>query len=79
MLVQELLSLIGIEVIPHNDGPTYGYFWRSAVYRDWSGPHDTAEEAQRAALRDLLRFARIGYAYELGGDEEASALIPRFS
>lgn len=76
MTAQDILAQLGVEVITYEHGLAYGYFWRNAVSPDWSGPCDTSKEPQRAAIRDLLYFARIGRAYELDGSEVADALLP---
>ena len=76
---RETLSLFGVKVITHRDCPAMGYFWQSTLSPDWSGPCDTAEQAEQAAMRDVLFYARVGKAYAWDGADEADALLPRFT
>ena len=73
------LALFEINVTPHSHGPAMGYFWQSTISPDWSGPCDTAAQAEQAALRDVLYYARVGKAYASEGAQEADALLPHFN
>jgi hypothetical protein len=78
MQASELLAALEIKVASHTSGPEYGYFWCNAVSPDWNGPEDSPEDAQRAALRNLLSYARLGKVFEWEGAEAADVLLPKF-
>ena len=45
---------------------------------DWTGTALTRDAALYTATEDLMRFARIGRAYDVGGAVEANKLASRF-